>query len=336
MAKRVSLKDIAEVVGVSQNTVSLALRGRPGCNEDTREKILNVAKELGYFQSTANSSSIILIISTVEANNDTYFFSQIQQTIKDDLAQKAYRVVNSLYMGESKEENEKINDIISQLSPKGIIILGQIPYAACQLICKFNIPVVCCGFYYLDDMLPSVLENNIAGMHALMTHLYECGYRKMSFFGFTSDAYDITFWERRMVYAGFVEEHHLEDQKIPSLRALPSDDLLNPERLAEHIEGFPLPEVFVCSNDLYALSLIKALYLRGYNVPDDVAVVGYDNSTMASMSIPTLTTVNTDKRRIAISTIQTLLEQISDRTIQPRHVLIPSQLVVGSSTKKME
>ena len=109
--QKVYLKDIADKLNISQNTVSLALRGMPGIKESTREKIFQTAKELGYSRMVYSEMSTIFLVTTLDNSTDSYFYSFLQHTIEDELNKYGYKLVVAHYINDDLTRTAEVTTL---------------------------------------------------------------------------------------------------------------------------------------------------------------------------------------------------------------------------------
>ncbi|MDD5017917.1 MAG: LacI family DNA-binding transcriptional regulator [Eubacteriales bacterium] len=331
MAKKVYLKDIANKLQISQNTVSLALRGMPGIKKSTREKVLQTAKELGYSRTNSSEMNTIFLVTTMDNSTDSYFYSYLQQTIEDELSKSGYKLVVTHFTNDSLSDIMQIPKLLKQIEPKGVLILGEISESICLELLKSGLPTVCIGFYYPNIPVDAVIEDNIGGMNSALNYMYNRGYRS---FGFIGDIHGyISIWERWISFVGFFTENNLKYDSDLCIINEAQKNICNADWLISHIKLMPsLPDAFICANDQIAANMIKALHTLGYNIPGDIGILGYDNSEIANLTIPSLTTIDTFRTLQGLVTIKIILDKIKndDKTI--KRVVLPVKLIEGLST----
>jgi LacI family transcriptional regulator len=333
MAKNVYLKDIAKLLNISQNTVSLALRGMPGVKESTREKILNTARQIGYLRNTAEPSTIFLV-TTLDNSTDTYFYSFMQRAIEDELNRFGYKLVAMHFINDNQVNSLQIPRLINQIEPRGILILGELDAAYCLELMKSNLPVVCVDFYYPDIVVDSVIEDNISGIYSVLEYMTSKGYKS---FGFIGDIKNyISIWERWMAFVGYLTEYGIGYNPTFCIVGHPLNVLCNSDWLVNRLDEMELlPEAFICGNDKIAATVIKALYTLGYNTPRDIGITGFDNSEIAKITVPSLTTVDSFRDRQSLATVNVLMDKIKQPKKAAQRVVVPVRFVEGASTREI-
>ena len=335
-ARKTTLKDIADRLGLSQNSISVALRGGAGINPDTRELILQTAQEMGYTprRKKEPEGKNILLISTSSTAVDPYFFNHLFAVIQNELSRMKYSIlsIDTDSLKESFSAEGSFQQYLSQNHIVGILVLGDIDAESCKLFHAVDTPIVGVSFYLPGIRMSCVLEDNLSGSYLLVEYLVERGYRKMGFIG---NLENTSFWERYSATKGAQIRFGLSNNSRFDLLDLDSNDASAVEHLEHLLSDMPeLPEVFICCNDHMAAVTLKALSNRGLRCPDDIAVVGFDNNEIARLSMPTITSVDTFRNLQGSVSVQLLNELIASKKDQNYRIVLPVQLQEGFSVKQ--
>ncbi len=333
---RVTSLDIADLAGVSQSTVSRALRESPLVNPQTRRKIQLIARQQNYkvdssasnLRSQHSRTIAMLVHQESEMDSDINpFFVSMLASITRAAAARNYDVLLSF---QQLSENW-IVDYQNSNKAEGIILLGYGGYT--DYIRKVEL---------LDDdhilTWGPVIEgqpghfigcDNRQGGYIATRHLLELGHREIAFLGDISDDCP-EMQDRYLGYcralrkAGIREDPALQATAAPAERSgyLAARELL---RRAAAFSG-----VF-CSSDLGALGAVNALREGGLSVPGDVSVVGFDDIPAASYATPALTTVRQDTARAGQIMVDALLQLVAGEAI--RSQLIEPELIIRASCR---
>lgn len=335
MSKRVTLKDIAERLSISQNTVSVALRGGSGVSESLRSQILTIAQEMGYASKHATTRPAILICSTVENFLDTYFFTDLHRFLCEKINAIGGTAV-SINLDPSFSETE-VTQMIRQNSACAIVLLGDAGKQIVSLFAMSGIPVLCCSFFSPIAVTDSVMEDNFSGIYQLMSHLYTHNYRQLGFVG-NPNIY-FAFFERLMCFRSLCDHFSIPYDPQICITDYPPEKAMSVEYMVERISTLPYtPEAFLCADDRTAILVIKALTSLGYTVPQDVAVTGFDNSDLSRLSTPTLTTIDTRIELQADTIVNRLWRRINMGNLgkeDSERLILPIQFVQGDSVDLM-
>lgn len=344
MAKKVTMEDIAKKVGMSKNTVSLALRNMPGINDQTRRLIHETAKNLGYeykkniphYQTNEASYKNICLIFSMGTHKSEGFFSYIQYGVESEAKKNNLNTIIYCY-DESKEEFETPL-CVKEGIVSGIITLGRISRNTLNSIIKFNLPLVIIDEYFDDLVCDYILTDNISGSYTITEHLIKQGHRKIGFIGDISAA--SSFYDR---YQGFIKA--LNRYSIPYNSSYSITDRLPSEyintdyslsRVIEILKQLPeLPSAFVCCNDHEAITVINALKLMNISVPEDISIVGFDNIESSKNITPELTTMHICKEIMGHRAVRSLLAKLNNLNELSEKILLPPTFIERNSTKKL-
>ena len=342
MAKKVTMEDIAKKIGMSKNTVSLALRNMPGINAQTRKLIFETARQLGYeykknsteCQSSEATYKNICLIFSKDTHKSEGFFSYIQYGVESEAKKNNLNIIIYCY-DENNEEFETPLSIKEGLI-SGIITLGRISKKTLTAILKFNLPLVIIDHYFDDLTCNYILTDNISGAYLATEHLIKLGHKEIGFSGDISVA--SSFYDR---YQGYLKA--LNQYSIPiNTSYCITDKCLyeyknsSMEKVVDEIKKLPkLPTAFFCCNDIEAITLINALKSLNISVPDDISVVGFDNIESSKNITPELTTMHISKEAMGQRAVKSLLEKMADPYSLCEKILLPPMFVGRNSTKRI-
>ncbi|MFB5267635.1 LacI family DNA-binding transcriptional regulator [Paenibacillus enshidis] len=320
------MEDIAKMANVSKSAVSLAFSGKPGISADTRERILQIAQEAGYFPKSRastnaavrNDRSLLFLVCTnsgivLDKYSQQPFFKELIQFIEERCRQRGYVLIFSTVNMESFYK--EIQMVAEEKRSDGVIVLGtnltreQITYI------HDNLP----NLLVLDtcyDTLPVqfVEINNVMGAYQAGSYLCDIGHTSIGYMA--SDVRIHNFEERRRGFMGALAERGIAvaDADVISVSPtiLTSQESLK-KQLSAYIErGRPLPTAWFCECDYIAISAMKTMAELGIRVPQDTSVIGFDNISESVIVTPELTTIHVEKERMAILAVDQLIEAIEN------------------------
>lgn len=329
--------DIAHLAGVSQSTVSRALRGHPMVNAKTRERILQIARELNY-QVDKNASNLRLKHSgtlallffedpTVDDSAINPFFLSMLGSVTRACSQQGYDLLISF----QELERDWHADYEDSSKADGIILLGYGDYVVyrskLEKLIEQGTHFVRWGAVLPDQPGLSIGCDNLQGGRQLTEHLLKLGHRRIAFIGDAAPR-SPEFFDRYHGYEAALNEAGIEPDPQLHVDAISTeaDGYQGMRTLLDR--GVEFDAVFGAS-DLIAIGALHALADAGRRVPEDVAVVGFDDIPMASFTHPALTTVAQDTKRAGELLVECLLNLINDRDAEC--VTLPPRLVVRGS-----
>jgi DNA-binding LacI/PurR family transcriptional regulator len=332
--RRPTVWAVAAAAGVSKTTVSRVLTGSPRVSPEARAAVTKAIEKLGYVPNraarslvTRRNDTIALLVSEPETRLFSEpFFAGTVRGINQELAKTDFAFVLLSAEGDrSRSERYLLNG-----HADGVIVMslhGHDPLL--DLLTRVKVPLVLTGRPLRGVSVPYVDADNRAGAVAAVTHLVERGRRRIATIAGPIDmAVSVdrldgwrdalptgmrASWRKHVAHGDFSEESG-EAAMTELLRRVPQ-----------------LDAVFAAS-DLMAIGAMRALRTAGRKVPDDVAVVGFDDSHAARLTEPQLTTVRQPMEEIGRSLARLLLTQLDDPTKRPPSLIVPTELVVRDSS----
>jgi DNA-binding LacI/PurR family transcriptional regulator len=322
---KVKISDIAKALEVSTISVSRALSGQVGVGEELRNKILNKAKEMGYFKEKANDDIKILVLHQKPFVQDTSNYSHMVQGIE-----KAIQKVRSEYDLEfvDKEHQEELYlpyKLQKGISFDGIIFIGRFNSNYVEFISsKVKNQVFYTGYSPSFDC-DSVWYNFNNGGYKQCEYLIKKGHTKIGFLGNSS------VYKNKEKVLGITSA--LEDYELPIKDEFFIYEENFEEKMINLINNKNRPTAIVCQWDYTAIKFIKFLYEKGIKVPEDISVIGSGNTEMSSLSIPALTTLELNIDYACEVAVSLLFKRIRNPEKPYENITINSVLVERDSVK---
>ena len=322
------MKDIAEHAGVSRQLVSMVLRNLSGPKQETRERIMNVASELGYHPDLAarmlsqRRSHQIGVIYTMHQP----FEVDLVESLFLAAAKSAYSIVLApLAPGRNQETamaelmQQRIEAVIVLAAEDG---LAMVPPLALQL------PTVQLTGPMANFPADDVRVDNRSGMRLAVEHLVQLGHTKIVH---VDGGVGPNAAERRNGYSENMRAFDLEQHVDIIASAYTEED--GAHAALSLLGRDIMPSAVICCNDRCALGLVETLVRRGVRIPEDLSVVGYDDSSVASLPFLNLTTVRHSPTRLAEIAIDVLVRRLDDGSeFPPSRTLVDAELVVRTTT----
>ncbi|WP_133181210.1 LacI family DNA-binding transcriptional regulator [Shewanella decolorationis] len=337
MASKATSIDIAYRAGVSQSTVSRALRNSPLVNLETRQRIQAIAKELNYKVDknasnlrTQNSHTLALLLCEDPTNDDSLinpFFLSMLGSITRATAQQGYDLLVSF----QQLSSDWHADYEDSNKADGIILLGYGDYMdyeqKLEKLLAQNTHFVIWGAEHNNKSVLSIGCDNHQGGLIATEHLISLGRRAFAFLGDAS-SHSPEFRDRYLGHVKALRCAGLPVVQERQISAISTESAGYHAALALIDKGLNFDAIFAAS-DLIAVGAIRALKEKGYLVPEQVAVVGYDDIPVASFANPPLTTIKQNTQLAGEILVESLLKLIRGQAVSPQ--LIPTTLVVRSS-----
>mgnify|MGYP005777088877 FL=1 len=338
MKKAVRLSDIAKRLDVSTVTVSNALAGQKGVSEELREKIRSTAAEMGYqtrqgpiILEKTNPVNIAVIIADKYLGSYPSFYWKVYQEFALAVKRKNCMLLYEVLKDED-EKNFVIPLSVKEKTAEGIVVIGEISSEYLKMLIEVSqMPIVFVDFSKIDIRVDSVVSDNFYGMYLMTNYLIEHGHRDIAYVGTVLANNSIK--DRYCGYYKALMENHIPvredwiiDDRAP-LGKMEIDRLSLPEEM---------PTAFACNCDLVASELIKILAQRGYRVPEDISVVGYDNYLYTGLCDIKITTYEVNIEEMVKVSLEKILNRLKGRQPDSETIRIVSgHMVVKESVKSV-
>ena len=343
--KRVTLQDIADELGISRNTVSKAINNSDGIAAATRDKILQKAVEMGYKQFSYVNSILAsdeitsfpvtrqyqgeIALLTAAFLTQSHFASTMLDKFQREISQAGFT------MNSHRVTKENLNTMTLPFTfrkdmVKAVLCIEMFDYDYCKMICELDVPVLFVDGPVKSDgrSLPAdqLYMDNTTEITRFVNDMLAAGKKRIGFIGNYNHCQ--SFYER---YAAFRMAMLMADVPVDGRYVFCNNHV---GEIIESIAGLEqLPDVFICANDFLAGDLIRNLFTIGKSVPEDVLVLGFDNSPESRIYRPGLSTVHVHTQVMAITAMQLLLSRRHEPSLDFRTVHTETELIYRESTR---
>lgn len=352
MAKKVTMQQIADYLGVSKFVVSKALSGKGGVNETTKERVIEAASQLGYFaqnnayvkkgmqlqpsKEAGSKQSVIVLMPEIRfQTKDSLYWGKVLDGILLRLEQEA---LSMIIISEQRMDN--ITNVLNPSGILGLIGVGQISTSLLLELHRIGLPMVLVD--HEDPLIPTdtVFANNVDGLARLTKHLVGLGHRRLQFVGAID--FSRSFRDRWNGFRDVLEENGMETQaqddlmlKLPGLEKVYFLDEFKGWMQQKRKKEETSPTALVCANDAIALNVVEYLQTMGIRVPEEVSVTGFDNIEDSFRISPPLTTVHVPKEMIGKRAVERLLQRIASPNDPVEKILISTEMIFRDSVAEL-
>jgi DNA-binding LacI/PurR family transcriptional regulator len=322
---RPTMEDVAARAGVSRALVSLVMRGSPKVSDQRRTAVLRAAEELGYSphamaRSLASRTSHVLGVMVSDLHNA--FFAEVVDGLDAVANEQGFDLIINTGGRSPARERRALRSLLS-FRPAGLALLSPVVPTADIGRAADQTSVVLVARSSRLTTVDTVNDDGERGIALAVDHLVSLGHRRIAHLdgGEGSQAAP-----RRRGYLAAMASHGLTPQMVSSEYT----DVAG----ARAVQGLltDMPTAIVSCNDFNAVGVISALEEAGLRVPQDVSVVGYDNTSLAALRHVSLTTIDQPRNEFGRLAAEALLQHVRGERDDPvRHLLHPS-LVIRSTT----
>lgn len=335
---KITSRHIADKLGISQSTVSLALRNDPRIKDETRKRILEMADQLGYTPNLVSRSLVSGRTQTIAVLAGFKIFEHTGRMLcgMAEAAEEQGYSIKLMVLEGKKDLTDTVKQCLAH-RVAGVIGISIRPSSAIGLndtLARQQTPLV-----LLDSNAPElacshVLSDDKMGAEQAADHLIELGHRNLAVLtghmdSSVSKRRTRAFWDRcaqllgdpglpRLTELGY----HINDVADLKTRAL--------------LKSIPRPSALFCTTDFMAAAALRAARSMGLRIPEDISIVGYGNLMVSELSDPALTTVDEPFTRMGYTAMSHMLNMTENQrqqpTDQPHEILLPVNLIVRQST----
>ena len=334
MIKIVTLSDIAKKSGVHMSTVSKALNDSQDLNEETREAIKKIAKELNYVnirKISKSNANINLNIGVICPEIRSNYYAQLISVIEKNLKQNGY----SLVIGFSSFQFDNEVHYLSHFANNGvcgIIFITEndtIDEALKNFNKKFNMPLVLIATESETQEYDCIKIDDSLGVELALEHIIEMGHRNIAYIG------DMFTKNRLAVFMSTLKKHNIKSNanliKVSDKRF----EECGYEKMKEMLKSGHVPAAVFAAYDDIAIGAIRAILEQGLRVPEDISIAAIDNVDVAPYLSKNLTTVSYPINEVGNIATEILVRKISDKNYKViKHISLKPELIIRESTIK--
>lgn len=328
----ITAKELSQRLGLSATAVSMALNNKPGVSTETRQTVIKAAEKYGYDFTKLSLKSkpngciyFILYISNNAIISYSPIFDELTEGLVRELKKENYRM-KTIHFYEKMDDMNTFLGNIRMSDCIGIILLGtELTETTAKNFLSLSIPVVILDSYFTCLNCNYILIDNYQGAYIatdyLITHRrQQPGHLKSSYslHNFTERE---SGFNNALKTNGMSPSHSIIHQLTPSIEGSFSDMM----EILEH--NTPLADCYFADNDLIAIGVIKALKSKGYRIPEDIGIIGFDNISEGLIVEPSLTTINVSRIHMAEMAVRTLLNNIKNPISYTHRIQISTTLV---------
>lgn len=323
-----TLKDVAKEAGLAVETVSRVLNNRGYISEKTKKKVYDAMQKIGYRPnivartlSKGRSDAIAVIVPHMVHP----YFSQMLSEIESYAAEKQYQVFVNNSTGDPQKE-KSVLELCENSLVAGVLIFSQ--QVKPETLKKFNLPIITIE-RFIEGGTGCVLCDNYRGGQIAAEELISKGCKNLLMLG--------SVWQSKMP-ADVREDGFMDVCRKSGVNAkvLTSDSQEYKEMeyhgsIIKALKEFPETDGVFCSSDLIAAQVIQAAATMGKRVPEDIKIIGFDDTELAKLTTPPLTTIHQPIREMARLAIDMILDTMENKEVQERNVLDVQLMVRGTT-----
>jgi len=335
---KVTIKEIAEIAGVSRTTVSRVLSGGTLVNKKTKDKIVKIIKEKNYKPSiiaqslrTRRTKTIGLVLADIE----NPFYSRVAKGVIDIAESKDYNVILCNSNNNKELEGKEIETLLERGVDGLLLTTVELKVKTIE-----NLRDIECNFFLIDCKLDIPGLNYIAnddyfGAELATEYLIKLGHKRIFFLG---NRKLLSLRDRYQGFKDMLERHRINnDKNFVPMKFISADNVYDIDSIIEYILNAEekITAIFA-GNDYLAIRTIDSLINSGMKVPEEISVIGYDNISFSSMNKVPLTTIRQPKYLLGKLAAEQLIEKIENKQDkETKRMILRPELVIRKSCGKV-
>lgn len=334
----VSIKDIAKISGYSKTTISKVLNDYPDVSKDTKEKILKICKENGYVPSSLGRSlstkktfTIGVVFSEYSSQGLTHpFFSELLNEIKNEIESYGYDLL--LIGNKVGEYVHSYLDHCRQKAVDGVIVLSayETDPGIIELV-NSDIPMVITQSNHKHKAC--YICDNEKAIADIFKHVYDNGHRRIGFIKGDQEANSGL--ERYNAFIKMMNEYNVPINENWIFEGKYYTIEEGRKACEKMLESNDRPTVLICSSDTLAIGAMIEMFSKGYKIPEDLSLTGFDNIPMSKMFGKELTTIDQNRKQFAKEAVQSLINQINGEPYKKDKNVIEGTMIIRSTVNKI-
>lgn len=347
MTPKITMRDVAEKANVSVSTVSHVLNNKLNVSPHTRHLVLEAARQIGYLKnrnvnapsatSVSSLSTVGLLTSNIHDGTSILtntFFSQIIANIERESQRSNLSLMYAnLEVDESGQAQGMPPMLLDELVD-GIIVVGFFTdETITNLYKRSRKRMVLVDTYAPSDLaLESILIDNLQGATHAVSHLIENGHRKIGLIGsHVNDHPSIA--QRREAYFHTLAQHNIQETYVEESNLQVE---VSYEATLRLMEKHPdITAIFACNDEMAAKAVMPALQKLNYRIPEDISLIGFDDTDIARIVKPALTTIHVDRELMGTLAVQRLIERVNNPDRSAIKNVIGTCLVMRDTVKNI-
>lgn len=311
---KVSIKDISKRTGFSPATISNALNHKKGVNKETAAEVFRVAREIGYINENSISRiKLVIFKKNGSIIDDTPFFPTLVSGFEQECRSRGYEMVVCNVDQREEDYKAQVKSLVNDMNSASVILGTEMAEEDLELFKGSRTPLVILDYWSESMEFNAVLINNADSARMATEYLIKKGHRRI---GYIRGDYRIKGFRSRWVGCQTaVRKHKLDIREEDIVTVSTTSNGAYRDMLAYLETASGLPTAFFADNDMIALGAMKALKEKGYRIPEDVSIVGFDDLPFSEIASPPLTTLqvpNQEMGRLAVRRVVELIQNPSN------------------------
>ena len=332
---KAGIKQISDITGFSAATISNALNQKKGVNPKTAEEIFRVAREIGYIDSSAVTKiRLVIYKKNGMIMDDTPFFTSLISGIEQECRESGYEMAIGNLDIRNPDYAEQAKQMINEPGTAIILLGTELSPEELKLYKTAQCPILLLDYWSFDMDFNGVIINNADSVRMAINYLYSRGHERI---GYLKGSFRILgFQQRQSGYHSALREQRIEYNPDYCVELSTTMNGAYKDML-EYLDTKPkLPTAYFAENDMIALGAMKALQEKGYRIPEDISVIGFDDLPFCEISSPRLTSLWVPKQEMGRLAVRRMIELIKNNDGVKTKIQVCTEFIERDSVKNIK
>ncbi len=331
---KASIRLISEITGYSLATISNALNKKKGVNPNTSDEIFRVAREIGYLDNNLiNKIKLVIYKKNGLIIDDTPFFTLLISGIEQECREAGYELVIGNLDARDPEFQEKVKLLLNEQGTAVILLGTELSPEELTIFKDSQYPILLLDYWSYDMDFNGVMINNDDSARKAVNYLIGKGHNKI---GYLKGSFRILGFEQRQ--AGYFTAMRDKNKEIYSKYIIELSTTMNGayKDMLEYLNyNSELPTAFFADNDMIALGAMKALQEKGYHIPDDISIIGFDDLSFCEITSPRLTSLRVPKEEMGRLAVRKVIDMVNNKENIRSKIQVCTEFVERDSVKEL-
>ncbi len=329
---KAGIKQISDITGYSPATVSNALNNKKGVNQKTSDEIFRVAREIGYIDNNVISKiKLVIYKKNGLIIDDTPFFGFLISGIEQECREFGYELVIGNLDSRLPDYHEKVKQMLNEPGAAIILLGTELSPDDLKLYKNSECPLLLLDYWSFDMDLNGVMINNADSARKAVNYLAAGGHQSI---GYLKGKFRILGFEQRQ--SGYYSALRENGQPVKPEYIIELSTTMNDayKDMLAYLENKPvLPTAFFADNDMIALGAMKAMQEKGYRIPEDVSIIGFDDLPFCEISSPRLTSLRVPKQEMGRLAVRKLIDMVKREDDVRSKIQVCTEFIERDSVK---
>ncbi|MSS62314.1 LacI family DNA-binding transcriptional regulator [Velocimicrobium porci] len=331
---KATIREISRITGFSPATVSNALNKKKGVNSATSETIIQVAKELGYYEeATVKKIRFVMYKTNGLIIDDTPFFTMIMDGFQKECKRNGYEMVIYYLDRRDMDFEKQVKNLVEEDSSALVLVGAELLDQDFRFFESTECPLLIIDYWHNSMKYNGILINNEDAVAEAVSYLVSKGHKNI---GYLKGSFRIkSFQARECGYLKGIEQSQLVyNPEYTVLLSTTMDGAYQDMKL--YLKRNPkLPTAYFADNDMIALGAMKAMKEAGIKIPDEVSMVGFDDLPFSEISSPRLSSLRVPKQAMGEMAVHRVLEMMNSRQLVKTKILVCPEFIERDSVKEL-